>query len=122
MEKERVRMSLVAHQLPLPTWGGRRAGAGRKPSGRSSPPHRARPEVQRRFPLHVTLRALEGVPSLRRQPFRAILGALALACDRFDTRVVHFSVQSNHVHLLMESEDGESFERAMRGLTIRLAR
>jgi hypothetical protein len=44
-----------------------------------------------------------------------------VACDRFSSRIVHFSVQSNHIHLLMEADDEEALIRAMRGLTIRLA-
>ena len=37
-------------------WGGRRQGAGRKPSGRRvGVAHRTRPEHKRRHPVHVTL-------------------------------------------------------------------
>ena len=55
--------------LPIPaTWGGKRAGAGRKPSGsRPAPPHRPRAAHDVRQPLHATLRAVSGVPSLRRE-------------------------------------------------------
>ena len=109
--------------LPLNTWGGRRKGAGRQPSGKNPAPHRARLALQRRFPVHVTLKASPGLPSLRnRRVYRAIHHAFAAACDRFAARIVHFSVQSNHIHLLMEADDEAALSRAMRGLTIRLAR
>jgi putative transposase len=40
-------------------------------------------------------------------------------------RIVHYSVQSNHIHrihLILEAEDQKALSRGMRGLTIRLAR
>jgi REP element-mobilizing transposase RayT len=37
-------------------------------------------------------------------------------------RVVHFSVQSNHVHLIIEAEDRVALSRGMQGLKTRLAR
>src|SRR6266480_3127143 len=61
-------MARMPTQLELRprTWGGKRPGAGRKPSGRKvGVPHRTRPSHQTRHPVHVTLRALRGLPSLR---------------------------------------------------------
>jgi len=54
-------------ELPAPsTWGGRRAGAGRKRiHERPGPAHAPRPPHADRHPVHVTLRARRGVPSLR---------------------------------------------------------
>jgi REP element-mobilizing transposase RayT len=111
-------------QLSLPatsTWGGRRPGAGRKPSGRKvGVPHRARPEHEARHPAHVTLRA-----KLRclRDPriFPAVRDALA-AASRSDFRLLHFSVQTNHVHLLVEAHDARALALGVRGLVIRTAR
>ena len=37
-------------------------------------------------------------------------------------RVVHFSVQSNHLHLIVEASDKNKLSRGMQGLTIRMAR
>jgi len=66
------------------TWGGKRFGAGRKPSGRKvGVAHRTRPAHDARHPLHVTLRAAQGLPSLRTDPlFPAIQRALAQASRR----------------------------------------
>ena len=81
----------------------------------------ARPEHQRRHPVHVTLRAARGVPSLRRQVlFLAERRALA-AASRSWFRVLHFSVQTNHVHLLVEARDKAHLSSGMRGLAIRVA-
>jgi hypothetical protein len=69
----------VQRALPLPTWGGRRMGAGRKTSSqRAGVPHVARPEHKARYPVHMTLRAVTRLRSLRTQPVvsrPAILGA-----------------------------------------------
>ena len=50
---------------------------------------------------------------------RACIGA---AQQRFGFRVVHFSVQQDHLHLIVEAADRRSLGRGMQGLTIRLAR
>lgn len=37
-------------------------------------------------------------------------------------RIVHFSVQSDHLHLLVEAEDATALGRAIKGLSVRIAR
>jgi REP element-mobilizing transposase RayT len=39
-----------------------------------------------------------------------------------DFRVVHLSIQDNHLHLIVEADDANVFERGMRGFTINAAR
>src|SRR5712692_9579961 len=94
-------------QLRLPTWGGKRRGAGRKPSGaRALVSHASRPLLDRRTPVHVVLRVLDDVPSLRAvEVFPEVCAALRAANERTDFRVVHYSVLHNHLHLLAEAED-----------------
>jgi REP element-mobilizing transposase RayT len=48
--------------------------------------------------------------------------AFAAARDRFGVRLVHFSVQGNHIHLLIETSDTQALARGMQGLTIRIAK
>ena len=109
--------------LEFRTWGGRRAGAGRKPAGPTARlPHRSRPIHDRRHPIHVTMRAVRGLPSLRsRDVFPALRRGLA-AGSRADFRIVHFNVQSNHVHMLIEAGGTRALSRGMQGLAIRLAK
>jgi REP element-mobilizing transposase RayT len=105
-------------------WGGARAGAGRKPvTGRRRPtPHRARPVHRKGNPVHVTLRVRADVSSLRApKTFRAVRTALA-AASRAGFRLVHFSVQADHLHLLVEGADTRTLALGVRGLTIRVAR
>jgi REP element-mobilizing transposase RayT len=112
-------------ELALPkTWGGRRAGAGRKlaPGRRRSTPHRARPEHKRAHPVHLTMRARAGLRSLRQGPvFAAVAGAI-VAARRESFRVVHFSVQRDHLHLIIEASDKRSLSSGVSGLAIRIAR
>ncbi len=44
------------------------------------------------------------------------------ASPKDDFRVVHFSIQSNHLHLIVEATDERALSRGMQGLSIRMAR
>ncbi|MET0790349.1 MAG: hypothetical protein ABW061_02400 [Polyangiaceae bacterium] len=70
--------------------------------------------------MHVTLRA--GLRSLRSQ-FVAptVLGALR-ASNRPEFRIVHHSVQANHLHLIVEARSTSALSSGVRGLAVRLAR
>lgn len=110
-------------ELKPRTWGGRRPGAGRKPSGRRvGVPHRARPLHLRRHPAHVTLRVQRVLPSLRGDRlFGVVRGGLALG-SRGGLRILEFSVQRDHLHLIIEADDGRALSRGIQGLAIRLAK
>ncbi len=102
--------------LTFSTRGGRRPGAGRKPApGRPSVPHRRRQPHEPRCPVHVTLRATTGLPSLRAQHvFPGVRCALGDASGG-SFRVLHYSVQSDHVHLLIEADVPSGFVRGVQG-------
>jgi REP element-mobilizing transposase RayT len=107
------------------TWGGKRAGAGRpKKLGRREPMHRVRPYVPAYHPIHIVLRVRKDVGRLRKRPvYEAAHAALWHSLQRRnDFRLVHISIQHNHVHLLVEIETRESLIRGMQGLAITLAR
>lgn len=103
--------------------GGMRPGAGRKRlAPRPLVAHRARPKLSGRHPLHVTLRVVEGVQSLRSPGVHAALRvALSEGAERFGFRVVHYGAASNHVHLLCEAESERALARGMKGLAVRIA-
>ncbi len=110
-------------ELSVRTWGGRRAGAGRKPApGRRNAPHRRRVPHDRHCPAHVTLRAISTVPSLRLERLFASTRSALAAATTESFRVVHFSVQHDHLHLLVEANGPTDFERGVRGLAIRVAK
>ncbi len=110
--------------MKLPSRGGKREGAGRKPNGATAGvSHVRRPQFKARHPVHVTMRVLPGVGFLRGFSRRkAIENALREVKLRFGMRVVHYSIQGNHLHLVVEVEDPSMFSRAIQGLAIRLAR
>lgn len=121
-----VRRNGAARQLQL-DWrqhGGARKGAGRpRKSGRPPVAHRTRARLLAREPQHVTLRLRREVGYLRSErALGAVYRSLARGCQRFETRVVHFSVQGDHVHLLVEAGDKRALSRAIKGLSVRIAR
>jgi REP element-mobilizing transposase RayT len=125
----RVRRRPVQLALPLRAWGGRRKGAGRKPKeGRQpgwkpGPSHLRRPALNPRYPVHVTMRLCKGLPSLRQRALAALVfAAFRAARQLHGARLVHFTVQTNHIHLIAEAADHRALSRAMHGLAIRLAR
>ncbi|HTQ02386.1 MAG TPA: transposase [Polyangiaceae bacterium] len=85
-------------------------------------PHRARPHQRAAEPVHVTLRAR--IAPLRSQfvfpTVRvALIGAALRAPERF--RIVHFSVQRDHVHLIVEAKDKRALSSGVRSVAIRIA-
>jgi hypothetical protein len=84
-------------------------------------PHDRRAKVDPRYPLQVTIRAVSGLPSLRSaRVFGALRRAIARASvDRF--RVIHFSIQQDHGHFIVEGDEARRARGGMHGLAIRLA-
>jgi REP element-mobilizing transposase RayT len=79
--------------------------------------------VSARHPVLVTTRLGAGLPSLRRARELALIRSrFEIAAERFDVRLIEYSVQSNHVHLIVETKDERSLARAMKGVFVRIAR
>jgi len=106
------------------SWGGARRGAGRKPKGeRSGMSHRSRPTHAASAPVQITTRLHAGLGSLRRPEELALIRrALARSRAEGTFQVVHHSVQSNHLHLIVEAQDRVALSLGMRGLLVRIAR
>ena len=69
----------------------------------------------------MTLRVRAGIPSLRRRTFlRELRPSLRRACERGDFRVAHYSVQGNHVHLVVEAAGKEALGRGMKAVSTRV--
>ena len=110
-------------EIRFRTWGGRRRGAGRKPSGRKiGVRHGPRPPHERWHPVHVTLRARPALPSLREERLVLALRRGLAKGSRVAFRILHFSIQTDHVHLMVEAEDRRALSRGLQGLGIRLAK
>src|SRR6185312_11109195 len=105
-------------------WGGKRAGAGRPPKGdRAGVPHVTRPSLSKQHPVHVTLKLQKGLPNLRTRKLAGVLfRAFAKTAEQRGARVVHFSIQNNHLHLIVEAYGRQALSKAMQGLKIRIAK
>ncbi len=116
--------SKPASSPPSKSRGGPRTGAGRPPKGeRPGVSHQRRPALSRHHPIHVTQRIRGGLPSLRtHRLFSTTRKALSAGKERFGFALIHFSVQSNHLHLIAEVESRAALTRGMQGLSVRLAR
>jgi REP element-mobilizing transposase RayT len=113
-------------QLPLnlPFRGGKRRGAGRKPRGRLAlVSHKARPQFSKPTPAHVTVRVRKHVWNLRsKRAWTRIRDVLAASCGRLGLRLIQFSIQGNHIHLIVEASRHQDLSRGMQGLSVRIAK
>ncbi len=109
-------------KLKFRTWGGARKGTGRKPGPRPKVRHRARPKSKKGCPVLVTYRFARS--DLRQDvvltAVRDVLLALHERLDDF--RVIDFSIQDDHLHLIVEADDAASFKSGYYALSIRLGK
>jgi REP element-mobilizing transposase RayT len=86
-------------------------------------PHVPRGDFGRPLPAHVTLRMRNDVPSLRAERIvREVERTFAMGCVRKGFRLVHYSLQGNHAHLIVEARDRDTLGRGMKSIAARLAR
>jgi REP element-mobilizing transposase RayT len=108
---------------------------GRKPARlangkRARAPHTARPELNGRDPIHVSLRVHGDLGNLRkRHMYKALREAtIAVAMRELNYaedgafRIVHISIQHNHVHLLVEADNKRALSRGMQSFQISAAK
>ena len=75
-----------------------------------------------RHPVHVTMRLVDGLPSLRKQAaFDVVRTAFRGARGREGFRLVHYSVLSNHLHLVVEAKDASALSLGLRSIQARMA-
>jgi putative transposase len=104
--------------------GGKRRGAGRPPkTARAGERHKRRPFHNPQHPVHVVLRVVSAVGSLRRRrTYQAIRAATRTVARRQGFRIVHVSVQRTHVHLLVEAKSKVALASGMQGFQISAAK
>lgn len=103
--------------------GGKRAGAGRKRGRFRKPAHRKRPPLSPNHPVHVTLRLQCYVAELRtRRLYHVLRKVLALYLEFPGFRIIHISIQTNHIHLIVEAADRAALTRGMQSFAINAAR
>jgi REP element-mobilizing transposase RayT len=106
------------------TWGGQRAGAGRKRKApRKRVDHRPRPRLASRFPVHVTVRLRGGLPRLRGfELAKTLRRAFVFGCQKPGFRICQFSIQGNHIHFICEAKSSLALSRGVQGWKIRVTR
>src|SRR6185369_15080056 len=88
------------------------------------------PELNSRFPVHVALRVVDAIKSLRkRHMYKAVREAtIAIACRELHDdpenafRIIHISIQRNHIHLIVETQNKTALSRGMQAFQISAAK
>lgn len=99
--------------------GGRRSGSGRKRIHSKGVAHRTREKVNSRTPCHVNFKYR---CQIRNKSALGLLKRAIVNARRTGLRIIHFSLQSNHIHLIIEPVSNETLSRGMRSLTITFAK
>ena len=102
---------------------GKRRGGRPIKGPRRAAPHRKRVQFKAYQPLHVVMRVLPEVGSLRqRLMYIAIRNATIVAARREDARIVHISLQRTHIHLIVEAKGTRELAKLMQGFLISAAK
>ena len=99
-----------------------RQKAGRKTGPRPAVRHRERAVHRAYHPLHITMRAMKGIPSFRTQVTYGAFEKAVRTTRREDFRIVEYSVQTNHLHLIVEANDKDALARGMKSFSVRANR
>src|SRR5262245_57303650 len=95
---------------------------GRPPGPDPRERHLSREDFPGTHPCHVTLKIVRGVGSIRKAAIvREIEDSFREANVRGDFRLVVYSFQKNHAHLIVEAKDAAALGRGMKSLCSRLA-
>jgi REP element-mobilizing transposase RayT len=103
---------------------------GPKPKARAGAPHKKRPALNPRDPIHVALRVVDAIGSLRKRHMYKALREATIAVARRELhdhpenafRIVHISIQRNHIHLIVEAQHKMALSRGMQSFQISAAK
>lgn len=99
--------------------GGKRKGAGRKRIHSKGVAHVERETVKRRTPCHINFKYK---CSIRNKPCLRLLRRAILNARKQGLRILHYSLQHNHIHLIIEADNNLVLSSGMRALTITFAK
>ena len=84
-------------------------------------PHETRPEVS--GPIHIVIRIRRGLPDLRTpRALRRLERAFRLGKERKGFALLHYSIQRDHLHLMVEVTNRRKLSKGMQALGIRIAK
>jgi REP element-mobilizing transposase RayT len=104
---------------------------GRPPKGaRAGARHKERPTLKKYQPVHVVLRVVKDIGSLRKRHMYKALREATITVARRELaykeagvfRIVHISIQRDHIHLLVEADHKLALSRGMQSFQISAAK
>jgi putative transposase len=117
----------LQQELPFAPRRPARKKKGVKPGPKPRPertgfiPHVPRPVHDKNHPVHVTMKRLHARASLRSQRVFAALRAQIAHAVRRGVRVIHYTIQDDHLHLIVEAADRARLARGLQYLFSRIA-
>lgn len=102
-------------------WGGKRRGAGR-PNLSGLVSHGKRAVVKKSTPLHLTWRIHDDLVNLRCGESETAFKKAAAGCRKFGLRILHYSIQKDHLHLIAEADDNTALGLGMRSFGTRFGK
>ena len=101
----------------------RRKGGGRKRGPNGSFRHEKRAKLRGIEPLLITTSLVNRLPDMRNpRTLQVLAECFEKGCERPGFRMLHFSVQGDHLHFIVEGNNRDELTRGMKGLLVRIAR
>lgn len=99
--------------------GGRRPGSGRKRIHSKGIAHRTREKITFKTPLHINFKFKT---SIRNKQNLRLLKRAIMNARSHGLKIIHYSLQSNHVHLIVEAPHNSILTKGMRSLSVTFAK
>lgn len=71
--------------------------------------------------MHITLRRAKGLPGFRSERLHALLKRAIRDTRREGFRITHYSVQADHLHIVVEADTPTTLTSGMRSFAVRVA-
>ncbi len=94
--------------------GGRRPNSGKKRIHSSGVAHKKREVIKQQHPLHINFKYKT---QIRYQQFLEIFKRAVGNAQKHGMKFIHYSIQSNHIHIIVEVKSNSELSMAMRSLT-----
>ena len=101
--------------------GGWREGSGKK-AGKGGVAHASREGIRKDDPIHVTMKRVHDMSGFRQAREARVIVEAIKGAQRDEFRIVHFSIQSDHLHFVIEADGSDELARGMKGLGCRVAK
>lgn len=97
-------------------------GAGRSAKHDAGIRHTSRPKISRPTSLHLTIKVKSIKANIKNKIILHMLKRAILNARRQGLKVIHFSLEYDHVHLLIEADNNLTLGKGMKALGVTLAK